>query len=182
MVWSRIKKMFDQGGVKLRYDFPKAFKWQDPVLPVAIELTNTTDEERVVVNLAFKIAEDSSNQRNGDKDDSWATEGQRRIFLTYEHPIDVRLAAGEATTVEVAIPLTAQGILDASGEADEQPAWARAAMAAMSAIDSMKRFDKSYMLSVCHTVEGYRPAPMRGRSIRHLRPGESAGSWSRHFG
>jgi hypothetical protein len=180
MVWNRIKKMFDHGGVKLRYDFPKAFKWQDPVLPVAVELTNTTDEERAVVNLAFKIAEDSSNRSKDDKDGSWATDA--RTFLTYEHPVDVRLAPGEATTVEVDIPLSAQGILDASGGADEQPGWAATAIAAISAFDNMKRFDKSYMLSVCHTVEGYRPAPMRGRSIRHLRPGESAGSWSRHFG
>jgi hypothetical protein len=181
MVWNRIKKMFDHGGVKLRYDFPKAFKWQDPVLPVAIELTNTTDEQRAVVNLSFKLSEDMSNRKSKDGKDVSVT-AEARTFLIYEHPVDVKLAPGETSTVELEIPLSAQGILDASGDADDQPGWATAALSALSAFDTMKRFDRSYMLSVCHSVEGYRPAPVRGRSIRHLRPGESAGSWTRHFG
>lgn len=176
MVWNKLKKMFDFGGVKRKLDLPPAFSWHDPVLPVAVRLTNTTDEERVVVKLSFTIAESSSSSSKDDQTSS----GPSRTLLTLERPVEIRLAPGEEETVEVEIPLSVKGTLD--GEDGEVPGWMSTAASALGSFQNMTRNDRNYTVSAGHTVEGFKPTGLSGRSIRHLRPGESVGSWTRHFG
>jgi hypothetical protein len=178
MVWNRIKKMFDFGGVKRKLDLPPGFSWHDPVLPVAVRLTNTTDEERTVVKLSFTISESSSSQSS--KDGEQNSSGPARTLLSLERPVEIRLAPGESETVEVEIPLSVKGTLDA--EDGEVPGWMSTAASALSTFQNMSRNDRNYTVSAGHTVEGFKPTGLSGRSIRHLRPGESAGSWTRHFG
>lgn len=176
MVWNKIKQWFDRGGVKRKLDLPPAFSWHDPVLPVAVQLTNKSDEERVVVKLSFSISESSTSSSKDDKSSS----GPSRTLLTLERPVEVRLAPGESETVEVEIPLSVKGTLDEAG--DDVPGWMSTAASALGSFQNMTRTDRNYTVSAGHTVEGFKPTGLSGRSIRHLRPGESAGSWTRHFG
>ncbi|TVR25635.1 MAG: hypothetical protein EA389_08350 [Ilumatobacter sp.] len=178
MVWSRIKKAFDFGGVKRKLDLPPGFSWQDPVLPVAVRLTNSTDDERVVVKLSFTISESTSSQNS--KDGKQKSAAPPTTFITYERPVEIRLAPGQEETVDVEIPLSVKGTLDA--EDGEAPGWMSTAASALGTFQNMTRNDRNYTVAAGHTVEGFKPTGMSGRSIRHLRPGESAGSWTRHFG
>lgn len=162
MVWNKIKKMFDFGGVKRKLDLPPAFSWNDPVLPVAVRLTNTTDEERVVVKLSFKISESTTGSKDGDQKSASET----RTFVHFQHPVEIRLAPGAEETVEVEIPLSVKGTLDA--EDGEVPGWMSTAASALGSFQNMTRNDRNYTVSAGHTVEGFKPTGLSGRSVRHL--------------
>lgn len=65
-LWDKIKKMFDTGGVKLEFETPGVFRWQDDALPVVVTLVNTTEEPRTVRQLTFEISE-SDREAPGSK-------------------------------------------------------------------------------------------------------------------
>jgi hypothetical protein len=103
-----------------------------------------------------------------------------KTIITFEKPVEVRLAPGASETVEAEIPLSMAGALDGAG--DEIPGWVATAATAVSAFQNMSRNDKYYKVSAAHTVDGYKPSVRKGKRIRHLRPGESIGSWTINFG
>lgn len=182
-LWSKIKKAFDAGGVKMRIDSPEAFRWEDPTLSVAVELTNSTEEERVVTLLEFAIDEtrDASERRQADKEQ--ASRRDPRTYMTYGHEVDIRLAPGETTTTTIDVPLSLTGALDVLDGAGEAPGWMSKVGDAIGKVRDFTDDEMWYDLSVRQVVEGANVSATKSRRIRRLRPGElQKGIWTVDFG
>ncbi len=182
-LWSKIKKAFDAGGVKMRIDSPEAFRWEDPILSVAVELTNTTEEERVVTLLEFAISEtrDASERRLADK--KQASRRDPRTYTTYRHEVAIRLGPGETTTSTIDMPLSLTGALDVLGADGQAPGWMSKVGDAIGKVRDFTDDEMWYDLSVRQVVEGANVSATTSRRIRRLRPGEiQKGAWTINFG
>jgi len=175
-LWDKIKKVFDTGGVKLRFETPVVFRWQDDALPVVVTLVNTTEEPRTVRRLTFEISE-SDREAPGSKADSTAGSSEDlRTVLTYEHELAVAIEPGAEATVEVAVPLSIGGTVEAVDDGPV-PGWLSKVGDAMSSARAHATGRRWYRLTVSRVVEGFDTSSGTTKDIRHLAPGEHVKVW-----
>lgn len=171
-IWDRVKKGFDSGGVKLRVECPRTFRFTDSTLPLAVEVQNSTDEPRTVTALKVKI--------EGDETDREATD---RPEVSYEQDEAITLAAGESTVVEMQVPLSAGGVAEMLTGADV-PGWMQQAGKIAGMARGAGDKNSRYRVSVAPTVEGFQLQKWSSTLIRHLQPNEKeiGKGWSYKFG
>lgn len=191
--WSKVKRAFSSGGVKIRMDVPPAFRWSDETLPVMLELTNSTDEPRTVN--AFRIAilaeefeeegrsatsvsvgTGGRSTRRGRRPDDTNEMGGFRYRI--EQPITIR--PGETVNHTIDVPLSAQQVGIELG--DDAPGWlGKAADMLDQARDWTARTTDFYVL-LRTEVDGFSTTSLKNQKIRHLKPNEKMTSWSPKFG
>lgn len=184
-ILDRIKKAFDKGGVGIEVDCPDTFRWADGVLPVAVHLENSSEEERLVTSLELSLAEEVRSDR---RDESPSDRAQRqreseRSSLTFDHSVPITLAPGEAHTVEIEFPISMRGALDAIGVGEDAPGWLSAASGVLNAAKELTRDEPWYQLRARPHVEGFTAAEVASQRLRNLRTGEFVGRfWTHRFG
>ncbi|MHA6670368.1 hypothetical protein ACX3O0_16025 [Homoserinimonas sp. A447] len=158
-----LKKAFDTGGIGLRLELPKAFRWSDGTLPITVTLTGHKEEPRTVTEFEVWLRED-------DDDSQSRMRGKREgVRMTVHGPFE--LAPLEERSVEVPFALTAAaGVANVSG--GEAPAWLKAVSGAATALTEATRDTPWYRLSVEASVEGARAKKMVSRRIKNNRLGE----------
>lgn len=188
-IFDKFKKAFDKGGVGIDVDAPGSFRWKDGTLPLAVQLRNQSDEERVVTQLTVTLHEDVLNgRRDADETPSERSRRQRRAEdsgLTYTHREPVTLAPGSTLAIEMSVPISLTGAVDAVGGGDEAPGWLSAASGLISAVEEVTRDEEWYRLKVTPEVEGFSAVAVASTRIRNLRFGErevGGGIWTHKFG
>lgn len=162
-LFDSIKKAFDAGGIKVKLDAPKSFRWSDPAIAVTVTLTGHKTEPRTVTALAFELEED-------DVDDNPAGSGTRvstgrGASMRYVHEVTIELAPLEVATVDVQVPLKPDAsVTDAAG-------WVGKAVEAVAALGTITLSADWYKLSVHTTVDG--AAASKGTSKRIRNSGAS---------
>lgn len=187
--FDKIKKVFDKGGVDVDVDAPHTFRWSDGQLPLAVQVSNGSDEERVVTQLEVRLHEDV-RMTDRDEDESPSDQARdvrraERSGLTFTHAEPLTLSPGSTVTVELSMPLSLQGAVDAVGGSDEAPGWLSAASSAVNAFKEATREEEWYRLKVTPTVEGFSAVDVASIRIRNLRFGEreiGGVIWTHRFG
>lgn len=53
-----LRKQFDRGGIKVKLELPKAFKWADGVIPAKVTVTGHKTEPRTIHEFHFEVIDD----------------------------------------------------------------------------------------------------------------------------
>lgn len=185
-IFDKIKKAFDKGGVGVDIDCPETFRWSDGSLPVAVQLTNSSDEERVITHLTLSLGEDTL-LADRDEDDSPSERAREKRRLeesatTFEHREPITLAPGEVRALEIDLPLSLSDALDTVGAGDAAPGWLQTASKVLDAANEIRSDAEWYRLKVRPHVDGFSAAEVESRRVRNLRLGESqVGLWTHRF-
>lgn len=111
-----IKAQFDRGGIGMKLELPRDFKWSDGEIPLAVVLSGHKNDSRIVKGLRFTISDDEesrdSEQRSG-----------ARVCHVWDREGPVQLGATEQMRLEVTMPLPGEE----TREEIEQRAFGRAA-------------------------------------------------------
>lgn len=180
--FDKIKKVFDKGGVGIDVDAPQAFRWSDDTLPLAVQLSNESDEERLVTQLVVTLHEDVDAGHH-QRDESAGDRARRRRRaeskgVTFTHAEPVTLAPQSTHTLELAVPLTRGATLG-----DEAPGWLQAAGDVFDALDGISREGQWFRLKVTPSVEGFNAVAVGSVRLRNLRAGEFGDgiTWTHRF-
>lgn len=150
-LFSKIKGMFDTGGVKVSIESHGEFAWGDPWIPTRVTLQGNAEEPRFIESLDFTLkdeADPSAGRAPGMRDpmarqrpDGW------RVDMRWQYPLGLQLAPGESRRVEVQVPFS-QG---------EGPSW----LQSMQVADGSITFGRIrwYELAVHAPVRDAKAAP-----------------------
>lgn len=151
-LFDAIKKAFDAGGIKVKLDVPKSFKWSDGSIPATVTLIGHKAETRIVENLRFTLTERVENE-DGSRN---LAGGGAKLSINRSEPIELQPL--QELTVEVVFPLPTAG---------EQGSVTAAAGKIMDLKGRFGHDAQWYTLAVHTTVGGAKARKSASRRIRN---------------
>ena len=162
-----IKKAFDTGGIGVKLDAPKEFRWADGALPVTVTLTGHKTEPRTVASLDFEFDDDVDRDSR-----EMRTAGSQRdrsgstVKLRWSHPGPIELAPTQVVSIDIRVPLTLEGA------GDEPTGWLASALSAVATLGDITTRIPWYRLSVQVQVKVVGVNASKGASKRIRNSGE----------
>lgn len=111
-----IKTQFDRGGIGMKLELPRDFKWSDGEIPLTVVLSGHKTEPRLVNGLRFTISDDEESR------DSEQHSGTR-VRHVWDREGSIQLGPTEQARLEIIMPLPGEETRDEI----EQRAFGRAA-------------------------------------------------------
>lgn len=109
-LFSKIKGMFDTGGIKVSLETHGEFAWGDPSIPTRVTIQGNAEEPRFVESLDFTLKDDgdpSASRAPGMRDpmerhqpDGW------RVNMSWKFPLNLQLGPGESRHIDVLVPFS----------------------------------------------------------------------------
>ena len=152
-----IKKNFDAGGIKVKIDTPKSFKWSDGSIPVTVTLTGHKTEPRTVTNLRFTLEQEHEREED-DKGSFIVSHRSESAALIVNRNETIELQPLEEVTVQMDIPLATDGEAGSTGAMVGK---------AMDVISTFSGDAQWYTLAAHTTVEGAKQEKGASRRIRN---------------
>ncbi len=156
-----IKAQFDRGGIGMKLELPRDFKWSDGEIPLTVVLTGHKTEPRVLGGPHFVVADDEETSDNDQPSGA-------RVRHVWDREGFVELGAAEQLRLAVLVPLPGE----TTREEIEHQAFGREASGFMEKVflavagGAPPSIIGRYLVSVEGDVEG---ANKPKRASKHIR-------------